>query len=37
MTFRPAADIEADRARYEEHQRQGLLSAPLAMPEAAPK
>jgi uncharacterized protein len=34
---RPAAEIAANRARYEEHQRKGLLSAPKALPEASPR
>ena len=32
---RPAEEIAANRARYEEHQRKGLLAAPKALPEAS--
>lgn len=32
---RPAEEIAANRARYEEHQRKGLQSAPKALPEAS--
>jgi urea carboxylase-associated protein 2 len=34
---RPAEDIAANRARYEEHQRKGLLSAPKALPDPSPR
>jgi urea carboxylase-associated protein 2 len=34
---RPEAEIAANRARYEEHQRKGLLNAPKALPPPSPR
>ncbi|NJM83141.1 MAG: DUF1989 domain-containing protein [Tabrizicola sp.] len=34
---RPAAEIAANRARYEEHQRKGLETAPRALPPPSPR
>lgn len=37
MTHTPRTDIAANRARYEDHQRKGLQSAPRALPPPSPR
>jgi len=37
MTHTPRTDIAANRARYEDHQRKGLSSAPRALPPPSPR